>query len=95
MKNKKDSVIWMSFSEEEIKAMNLKTYPDKRLEIAPEMKAYIKQTIQYMYTLCDEEERENMDRILKNIRSLQNNDETDTLQKTTTNSGNSRIGEFR
>ena len=55
MKNKKDSVIWMSFSEEEIRAINLKTYPDKKLELDPEMKAYIKQAIQYMYTLCDEE----------------------------------------
>lgn len=69
-----DKQIWITFSskeEEEAYAKRQKNSNLQKVERTPEMKAYIKKGLQYMYSISDEEERHNMDNLLKNIDWLQ------------------------
>lgn len=69
-----DKQIWITFSskeEEEAYAERQKNCNLQRVERTPEMKAYIKKSLQYMYSITSEEGKQNIDNLLKNIDWLQ------------------------
>ena len=69
-----DQHIWMTFSsieEEEAYAKRQRNSNLQKVERSPEMKAYIKKGLQYMYSITSEEGKRNIDNLLKNIDWLQ------------------------
>lgn len=78
MKNKYDECIIVEFSsieEEEAYIRKQEKCSFQKVDRSPEMKAYIKKSIEYMYSITDEEGKQNINKILKNIKWLQEPEE--------------------
>lgn len=69
-----DQNIMITFSsteEMEAYAKEQKNNNLQETERTPEMEAYIKKSIQYLYSISDEEGKSNLDNLLKDIKWLQ------------------------